>query len=379
MKSMKITNIINTICSFLKVIFFKKQKTINHQFSSTEFENSKRNIDEELKKIILNTKSDSGTIYLPYPTTNNPSSLKIISILPKNEHTKKLYLQDIPLSSIVGQTYLQKEMLSISNANDNENFYAISDIISGYKTMSLVSIPIFYKKEIIAIIQLFKNSKNVVKSSQISTKYLSHEINSFINTSIWKSFLNIQEKYQYETIMFCDLTSSTLLFKELNINTVFEYIDLYFEELSDIALSHGATIDKYMGDGILFRFIKTEPLEILHASEKMIKKFEEIKVNWEHESYLFNTLFVRISLAYGPIIERIIGHSQYKSVGIFGQAINISIGLSNIAPKNKNIIILNHSIYNKLKGKNKFKTLEINNTGKASYYEPKSYIIELHN
>jgi len=342
----------------------------------------KQEIDNELSTIINQLKAHSGTVYIPYPQNEKPNGLKIISILPINKHTRKLYKQLTPLSSIAGNTYEKQEARYITNASIDKDLYKIADMISGYTTTSILSIPIKHENTVIAVLQLFKEVNNHFSESDLdlakmSTKNLSNKVNKFIELPNWQNLFHVEQMYQNEIIMFCDLTSSTLLFRELNIESVFSHINLYFEEISNIALSHGAIIDKYMGDGVLFRFTNAKPIDVITSAKEMIKKFEEIKSNWKQESYVFDSLFLRIGLGYGPVIEKVTGHSQHQSISIFGQAVNIAVNLCDIAPRDKNVIILSSYLYRTIEKMNdKIQTTEIHDIGKAGYYDSTAYILK---
>ena len=65
--------------------------------------------------------------------------------------------------------------------------------------------------------------------------------------------------------MFCDLTSSSTLFQELNVSAAVQHINEYLQVVCDVAFSHGATVDKYMGDGALFVSMSRDRWRTIHG------------------------------------------------------------------------------------------------------------------
>ena len=65
---------------------------------------------------------------------------------------------------------------------------------------------------------------------------------------------HVSSDAQEATLLFCDLSASAVLFQVLDAPGAINCIDEYLTRHTDVALRHGAILDKYLGDGAMFRF-----------------------------------------------------------------------------------------------------------------------------
>ena len=56
------------------------------------------------------------------------------------------------------------------------------------------------------------------------------------------------------TIFFSDIKNFTAISEKLQPEDLTQYLNEYFSEMTKIALDHGATIDKYIGDAVMLFF-----------------------------------------------------------------------------------------------------------------------------
>ena len=62
-----------------------------------------------------------------------------------------------------------------------------------------------------------------------------------------------QRDAECATVMFCDLTSSSTLFQELNVSAAVQHINEYLQAVCDVAFAHGATRSEWAATGATSR------------------------------------------------------------------------------------------------------------------------------
>jgi len=152
----------------------------------------------------------------------------------------------------------------------------------------------------------------------------------------------------------------------------------YFEKICDIAFDYGATVDKYIGDGVIFRFnvprpLKDHPLRAVEVALQMRESFEKLKQDWINNGDLVSNMFLRIGISYGLVYQALIGHPHYQYITILGQSVNIAANLCEAAPHNKNVIVIDEELYKKLSSKLSVEQLPKEKLGKAIAYIQSAY------
>ena len=161
------------------------------------------------------------------------------------------------------------------------------------------------------------------------------------------------------TVMLCDLSNSTEVFDRLRSDLAIRCIDEYMQRQCDIAIRYGGIIEAYIGDGVMFRFLKASEaaghpatdyaLRAVKAALEMQDDFADLKQSWlEVEGYPLNNIFNRIGIAAGPVWEGLIGHSSRQDRGIFGQVINRAANICNSASRGRNVVLTDGAIHDKL-------------------------------
>jgi class 3 adenylate cyclase len=155
-----------------------------------------------------------------------------------------------------------------------------------------------------------KNRELESLSSKLS-KYLSPQVYSSIFSGQQEVRLASQRKKL--TVLFIDIVGFTCASDQMEAEDLTCILNLYLKEMSDIALQHGGTIDKYIGDAIMLFFgdpetrgVKDDALACVKTAIAMQKRLHDMRDQW---------------LEYGlhsPITCRIGIHTGYCTVGNFG-------------------------------------------------------------
>ncbi|HEX7789786.1 MAG TPA: adenylate/guanylate cyclase domain-containing protein [Afipia sp.] len=150
---------------------------------------------------------------------------------------------------------------------------------------------------------------------------LSMKISRYISPQIYKSIFSGQKDVTIHTerkkltIFFSDIQNFTATTERLQPELITQLLNEYFTEMSAIALKHGGTIDKFIGDAMLIFFgdpeTKGERLDAqacLRMAWEMQHRLIELNAKWRAEG------------VEQPFKTRIGINSGYCNVGNFGSA-----------------------------------------------------------
>src|SRR4029077_12289141 len=123
-----------------------------------------------------------------------------------------------------------------------------------------------------------------ILSTKLS-KYLSPQVYSSIFTG--QRSVEIASNRKKLTVFFSDIADFTATTDDLESEELTGLLNHYLTEMSKIALEHGATIDKYIGDAILAFFgdpetkgIKEDAMACVNMAIAMQRRMRELQLEW---------------------------------------------------------------------------------------------------
>jgi class 3 adenylate cyclase/phosphoglycerate-specific signal transduction histidine kinase len=159
--------------------------------------------------------------------------------------------------------------------------------------------------------QLADKSRALEHLSNQLAKYLSPQVYESIFTG--KQEVKIASRRKQLTVFFSDIAGFTETTDRLESEDLTRLLNHYLTEMSQIALSYGATIDKYVGDAIVIFFgdpethgVKEDALACVEMAIAMRKRMLELQDVW------------RASGIEKPLQARIGINTGYCTVGNFG-------------------------------------------------------------
>ena len=182
---------------------------------------------------------------------------------------------------------------------------------------------------------LEKKSEIEKISNQLS-KYLSPQIYQAIFSG--EQQVNIVSKRKKLTVFFCDIVGFTTITDSLESEEITSMLNYYLTEMSNIALKHGGTIDKYVGDAILIFFgdpktsgVKNDALKCVTMAITMQNKMREIKDQWAQRFGLKEPLQMRVGINTGYCTVGNFGSEDRLDYTVIGAPINLASRLESIA------------------------------------------------
>jgi adenylate cyclase len=200
--------------------------------------------------------------------------------------------------------------------------------------------------EIIAI----KNKELETLSKKLS-KYLSPQIYHSIFTGAQN--VEIASSRKKLTIFFSDVVNFTETTDKLESEDLTNVLNRYLTEMSDIALAHGATIDKYIGDAMMVFFgdpetrgVKEDARACVRMAIAMLRRLRELQAEWQ-ELGAEKPFHLRIGINTGYCTVGNFGSQDRMDYTIIGSAVNLTARLQTASEIDG--ILLGHETYSLVK------------------------------
>jgi adenylate cyclase len=187
-------------------------------------------------------------------------------------------------------------------------------------------------------------------SAQLS-KFLSPQLyNSIFSGSRHGTRVSRRKKL---TVFFSDLCGFTNYVESMESEDVTDLLNLYLETMTNIALDHGATIDKYIGDGIMLFFgdpetrgVKEDAIQCVNMAIEMLSALDNLADEWAKYG-LRDQLQMRIGIDTGFATVGNFGCESRLDYTAIGAAVNRASRLETAADNGS--IYISEDTYNLVK------------------------------
>ena len=159
-------------------------------------------------------------------------------------------------------------------------------------------------------------------------KYLPPQIHEALFEGKYDTRIATQRKKL--TVLFSDIKNFTQTSENLQPEALTEYLNEYFSEMTQIAIDHGATIDKYMGDAMMVFFGDPESRGVREDAracvEMALRMLEQLKVmhkRWRARGFE-HPFEIRIGINTGYCNVGNFGSDQRLSYTIIGGEVNLA-------------------------------------------------------
>ena len=196
-----------------------------------------------------------GSIFVPAPSyipNESPSELVFFNCF----GGANLKGERIPIAETEAGRAFSTELPAISGGAPHGSFSVKTDRASNFHTQAKVSIPLFHRHKCIGVAQ-FLNKKDHASSfsdEDVSVlvdqrSALGSRVGEFIKDpdNLRKIGITPRERAAQATILFADISNSSRLMRSLDTAQVIDMYNQYFEELCEVALRFGGTVDQFFG------------------------------------------------------------------------------------------------------------------------------------
>jgi class 3 adenylate cyclase len=191
-----------------------------------------------------------------------------------------------------------------------------------------------------------KNKALEALSTKLS-KYLSPQVYSSIFSG--SQDVKIASNRKKLTVFFSDIADFTATTDDLESEELTTLLNQYLTEMSKIALTHGATIDKYIGDAILAFFgdpetkgVKEDAIACVNMAVAMQRRMHELQAEWRDRG-LQKPFQLRIGINTGYCTVGNFGSEDRMDYTIIGSEVNLASRLQSHAGLGG--ILLSHETY----------------------------------
>ena len=186
--------------------------------------------------------------------------------------------------------------------------------------------------------------------SQQLAKYLPPQIHQALFAGKYDTQITTQRKKL--TVFFSDIKDFTRTAESLQPESLTEYLNEYFSEMTAIALAHGATIDKYIGDAVMLFFgdpeskgVKEDARACVEMAMEMQERMQVLQRRWREQGF-DNPFEVRIGINTGYCNVGNFGSDQRLSYTIIGGEVNVAQRLE--ANSEPGGILISHETYSQV-------------------------------
>ena len=173
-------------------------------------------------------------------------------------------------------------------------------------------------------------------------KYLSRQV--YTNIFEGKRDVKIESYRKKLTIFFSDIEGFTELTERVESEVLTSVLNKYLNEMSKIALEHGGTIDKYIGDAIMIFFgdpeslgEKEDAIACVKMAIDMNKRLQEMRLEWDVLG-ISTPLRIRMGVNTGFCTVGNFGSDERLDYTIVGGAVNLANRLESAADTDEILI-----------------------------------------
>jgi class 3 adenylate cyclase len=323
----------------------------------------KTDIDTELRTAMETVDATASSILVPEPTPGlavNPSNFIFLSIY--GPAAPELRRSRVTINKgVAGYVFAEGRPYVALDTNEDTKFWDRVDKRSKFQTKDILCVPLRHEGRIVGVVQfLNKRGEQDFDSDDLRiverfAASLSAKVAEFLRNpdNLQLLGINPERSAKEASILVCDITRSGLLFDAMNTSGAVDLINDYLERQCDVALGHGATVDKYLGDGVMLRFnvprpLPDHPLAAVKTAIEMQKSFEALKAGWIDYGLPVSAIFNRIGVSSGPVHEVTLGHPQYQYITVMGSTVNLAHNLCEAGARDRNVVLIDRGIRQRL-------------------------------
>ena len=199
--------------------------------------------------------------------------------------------------------------------------------------------------------QISDKNKMLEGLSAKLSKYLSPQV--FESIFSGKQEVRIASQRKKLTVFFSDIVGFTETTDNLEAEELSNLLNHYLTEMSKIALEHGGTIDKYVGDAIVAFFgdpetrgVKEDARTCVNMAIAMQRRLRELRSEWL-EMGLEKPFEIRVGINTGFCTVGNFGSADRMDYTIIGNEVNLAARLESLADVGG--ILMAHETYSLVK------------------------------
>ena len=194
-------------------------------------------------------------------------------------------------------------------------------------------------------------SKQLTEISSQLSKYIPPQIHDALFAGKYDTEIKTLVNRRKLTVFFSDIKNFTSTSENLQPEDLTKYLNEYFSEMTKIAIDHGATIDKYIGDAMMVFFgdpetkgEREDARACVEMALKMQERMHELREKWLNEGFA-DPFEVRIGINTGYCNVGNFGSDQRLTYTIIGGEVNVAARLELVFAADANGILMSYETY----------------------------------
>ncbi len=349
----------------------------------------KSSLDSDLQRLMALIGASGGSVYVPVRSPRGVvHGLAFLCIEPFSLQTQQLKTKIIPLKSLAGRAFLSGDSFVVVNAAQQADHFKAAANITDYRPSTTLNIALKFEGAVVGVLQLLSKEGEPgftdadLQRINALVEPITANVAAISRSADYLKLLGLSDENAgvEGTVVYFDLSSSSVIFQELSSSFALQLLNEYFEQMCDAAFRAGATLDNYMGDGALLRFNVPRPqpeheLAAVTAAIEMNKAFAGMREYWTAISPQLASVYHRAGISTGPLLRANLGHSQVQSLTVLGYPISTASALCQAAPRDRSIILVSEETYQAVKDRVIATPIETAGMGKASKFTAAAYEI----
>jgi adenylate cyclase len=226
---------------------------------------------------------------------------------------------------------------------------AYGRLLDGYRklcrtTRRLVRLADRNERELNAMAERARAAAREVEATNRELELLSSKLAKYLSPQLYASIFSgkqevvLASRRKKLTVFFSDLAGFTELTDKLESEDLTALLNQYLTEMAKLALEHGATIDKYIGDAVMIFFgdpesrgVEADALACVRMAIAMQRRMSELAVLWRDQG-IETPLTCRIGIHTGYCTVGNFGSDDRMDYTIVGGPVNLASRLEHEAP-----------------------------------------------
>ncbi|MBT3275579.1 MAG: response regulator, partial [Spirochaetales bacterium] len=215
-----------------------------------------------------------------------------------------------------------------------------------------ISPPIVFAR-VRSALTLKKKTEDLSLLSRKLSKYLAPQV--YVSIFRGDQDVAIESKRKKLSVFFSDIVNFTQTTEGMEAEDLSDLLNLYLEEMAAIAINHGGTIDKFIGDAILIfygdpltRGVQIDALECVSMAIEMRSSLEKMRNRW-FELGIEKPFRIRAGISTGYCTVGNFGSKNRMDYTIIGSQVNIAARLESQADPDQ--ILISHETWSAVKDK----------------------------
>ncbi len=192
------------------------------------------------------------------------------------------------------------------------------------------------EQRLVKLNQNLKTQTRELDQRKTELENLSHQLAKYLPPQIHQALFEGKHDTQIATqrkkltVFFSDIKNFTQTSESLQPEALTDYLNEYFSEMTQIALDHGATIDKYMGDAMMVFFgdpesrgVRDDARACVEMALAMLERLTSLHKRWRASGFE-QPFEIRIGINTGYCNVGNFGSDQRLSYTIIGGEVNLA-------------------------------------------------------